>query len=74
MGPPWDHPLIECLEVLHRVLVGVFGLILDPEFENDISIFEETFMEATRTHNPRMIPKVYGLVHQEPKYGRRTGV
>ncbi len=44
VAPPSDPPLVECLEALHRVVVSVFGQILDPETENDISTFEETFM------------------------------
>ncbi len=54
-------------------MVGVFGQILDPEFENDLSIFEEKLMGAMRTHNPRMTPKVHVLVHHVPEYVRRTG-
>ncbi len=46
MVPPTDPPLVERLEALHRVVVGVFGQILDPETENDITTVEETFMEA----------------------------
>ncbi len=71
--PLSDHPLVECLEALHRVVVGVFGQILDPETANDISTFEETFMGAMRTHNPRMTPKVHMLIHHVPGYVRRTG-
>ncbi len=41
-----DHPLVECLEALYRVVVGVFGQILDPEFETDKNKFEELFMGA----------------------------
>ncbi len=74
MVPPSDHPHVECLEALYRFVVGVFGQILDPEFENDISTFEETFMGAMRTHNLWMTPKVYVLVHHVPEYVRRTGV
>ncbi len=55
-------------------LVGVFDPILDTEFGNDISTFDETFMGAMLTHNPRMTPKVYLLVHYVPEYVRRTGV
>ncbi len=55
-------------------MVGVFGQILDPVFENGISTFEETFMGAMRTHNLWMTPKVYVLVHHVPEYVRRTGV
>ncbi len=51
--PPSDHPLIECLEALNRVVVGVFGQIIDPGFENDISTFEEMFMGVMQTHNPK---------------------
>ncbi len=74
MVPSSVHLLVECLEALHRVVVGVFGQILDPGFENDISTFEETFMGAMRTHNLRMTPKVHVLVHHVPEYVRRTGV
>ncbi len=74
VAPPSDPPLVECLEALHRIVVGVFGQILDPETENDISTFEETFLGAMRTHNPRMTPKVHMLIHHEPEYVRRTGI
>ncbi len=47
--PPSDYPLGECLEAFHRVVVGQ---IVDPESENNISTFEETFMGAMRIHNP----------------------
>ncbi len=30
MVPPSDHPLVECLEALYRVMVGVIGQMLDP--------------------------------------------
>ncbi len=69
MVPQSDHPLVECLEALHRVLVGVFGQILYPELENHISTFEETFMGTMRTHNPRLTPKVHVFVHHVPEYG-----
>ncbi len=72
MVPPSDPPLVECLEALYRAVVGVFGQILDTETENDISTFEETFMGAMRTHNPRMKPKVHMLIHHVPEYVRRT--
>ncbi len=39
-----DHPMVEYLEALHDVVVGVFGNILDPMFENDMRKF--TFMEV----------------------------
>ncbi len=29
-GSTVGHPLVECLEAPHRVVVGVFGQILDP--------------------------------------------
>ncbi len=48
--PPSDHPLVECLEALYLAVVGVFSQILDPEFENGISTFEETLMGAMRTY------------------------
>ncbi len=53
--------LVECLEALHHVVV-----------ENDLSTFEEMFMGAMRTHNPRMTPKVHVHVHHVPEYVRRT--
>ncbi len=68
------HLLVKCREVLHRVVVGVFGQILDPGFENDISTFEEKFTGAIRTHNPKMTPKVHVLVHHVPEYVSRSGV
>ncbi len=46
--------------------VGVFDKILDPEFENDTSAFEETFMGAIRSHNLWMTPKEHVLVHHVP--------
>ncbi len=72
--PPSDHPLVECLETLHLALVDVFGNILHPEFDNDVHILKEKFMEAMRTQNPRMAPTVHVLVHHVPEYVRRTGV
>ncbi len=74
MVPSSVHLLVECLDALHRVVVGVFGQILDPGFENDISTFEETFMGAIRVHNPRMTPNVPMPVHHVPEYVRRTGI
>ncbi len=56
--PSSDHPLVECLEALHRVVVGVFGQILDPEFENDTRKFEETLMGAMRTHQKYMCSSI----------------
>ncbi len=44
--PSSVHLLVECLKALHRAVVGVFGQILDPGFENDISTFGEKFMGA----------------------------
>ncbi len=44
--PSSDPPLFECLEVPHRVVVGVFGQILESGTENNTSTFEETFMGA----------------------------
>ncbi len=72
--PPSDHPLVECLEALYRVAVGVFSQILDPEFKNGINTFEETFTGAMRTYNLLMTPNVHVLVHHVPEYVRRTGV
>ncbi len=74
MVPSSAHLLVVCLEALHRVVVGVFGQILDPGFENDVSTFEEKFMRAMRAHNPRITSKVQLLVHHIPEYVRRTGV
>ncbi len=74
MVPSSVHLLVECLEALHRVVVGVFGQILDAGLENDLSTFKENFKGAMRTHNPRMTPKVQLLVHHVPQYVRRTGV
>ncbi len=74
MVPPTDSLLVDCLEALHRVVVGVFGQILYPETKSDISTFEETFMGAMRTHNTKMTPKVHMLVHHVPAYVRRTGI
>ncbi len=69
-----DPPLVECLEALHRVGVGVFDQILGPKTENDISTFEEAFMGTMRTHNPRMTPKVHVLVHHASEYVCRSGI
>ncbi len=44
--PSSVHLLVECLKALHRVVVGVFGQIVDLGFENDISTFAEKFMGA----------------------------
>ncbi len=74
MVPSSVHLLVECVEALHRVVIGVFGQILDPGFENDTSTFEEKFTGAMRTHNPRITPKVHVLVHHVPEYVSRTGV
>ncbi len=74
MVPSSVHLLVECLEALHRVVVGLFGQLLASGFENGISTFEEKFMGAMRTHNPRMTPKVHVLIHHVPEYVRRTGV
>ncbi len=73
MVPSSAHILVECFEEFHRVVVGVFGQIVDPGFENDISTFEEKFMGAMRTHYTGMTPKVHVLVHHVPEYVRRTG-
>ncbi len=72
VGPPSEPPLVECLEAFHRVVVGVFRQIVDPETEDNASTFEETFMGAMRTQNPRMTPKVHMLIHNVPEYVRRT--
>ncbi len=50
--PSAVHLLVECFEALRRVVIGVFGQILDPGLENDIITFEEKFMGSIRTHNP----------------------
>ncbi len=70
--PLSDPPLVECLEAFHRVVVGVFGQIADPGTKDNVSTFEETFMGAMRTQNPRMTPKVHMLIHNVPEYVRRT--
>ncbi len=74
MVPSSVHLLVEFLEALHRVVVGVFGQNLDPGFENDISTFKETFMGAMLAHNPSMTPNVHVLIHHVPEYVSRTGV
>ncbi len=58
--------------MFHRVVVGVFGQIVDPETKDNVSKIEETFMGAMRTQNPRMTPKVHMLIHNVPEYVRRT--
>ncbi len=58
--------------MFHRVVVGVFGQIVDPETKDNVSTYEETFMGAMRTQNPRMTPKVHMLIHNVPEYVRRT--
>ncbi len=40
--------------------------------DGNVSTFEETFMGAMRTHNPRMTLKVHMLIHHVPEYVRRT--
>ncbi len=70
--PPSDPPLVECLEAFHCVLVGVFGQTVDLETKDNVSTFEERFMGAMRTQNPRMTPKVHMLIHNVPEYVRRT--
>ncbi len=72
MVPPSDPSLVECLEALHRVVVGVFGQMADPETKDNVSTFEETFMGAMRTQNPWMTPNVHMLIHNVPEYVRRT--
>ncbi len=72
--PSSVHLLVECIEALHRVVVGVFGQILDPGSENDISTLEEKFMGAMPAHNPRMTPQAHVLVHHAPEYVHRAGV
>ncbi len=72
--PSSVHLLVEYLEALHRAVVGVFGQILGPGFENDTSTVEEQFMGSMRTHNLRMTPRVYLLTNHVPEYVRRTGV
>ncbi len=71
---PSDHPSVECLEALHRVVVGVFGQILDPEFENDKNLLEEMFTGTIQIRYLRITPKVHVLVHHVSEYVRRTGV
>ncbi len=57
--------------LLQRVVVGIFGQIVDPETKHDVSTLEETSMGAMRTQNPRMTPKVHMVIHNVPKYVRR---
>ncbi len=58
--------------MFHRVVVGVFGQIVDQETKDNVSTFEETFMGAMGTQTPRMTPKVHMLIHNVPEYVRRT--
>ncbi len=58
--------------MFHRVVVGVFGKMVDPETKDNVSTFEETFMGAMRTQHPRMTPKEHMLIHNVPEYVRRT--
>ncbi len=74
MVPSSDHPLVQCLEALHRALVDVFVNILDPEFDNYTHIFKVNFMEAMQTHNLKVIPKVHVLTYHIPEYVRRNGI
>ncbi len=64
---------IACLEALYLTVVGVFSQILDPDFENGVSTFEETLMGAMRTYNLWMTTNVHVLVHHVPEYVHRTG-
>ncbi len=66
--------MVECLEALRRVVVGVFGQIFGPKFENDPRTFDETFMGVMRTHNTRITPKVHVLVQHVPEYVHPTEV
>ncbi len=52
--------------IANLTVVGVFSQILDPEFENGVSTFEETFLAAMRTYNLWMTPNVHLLVHHVP--------
>ncbi len=47
---------MNCLKTLHLALGDAFSNILDFEFENDIHILKDTFMEAMQTHNLRKAP------------------
>ncbi len=38
-------------------MVGVYGNIVDPEFEKDVRIVQEAFMEAMLSYNLRLTPK-----------------
>ncbi len=58
--------------MFHRVVVGVFGQIVDPETKDNVSTFEETFMGAMRTQDPRMAPKVHMLIDNVPEYVRHA--
>ncbi len=70
VGSTVGSQMVECLDAPYRVI----GQIVDPEFENDVSTFEETFMGAMRTHNLWMSPKEHVLVHHVPEYVSRTGI
>ncbi len=74
MVPPLDPPLVECLEVFHRVVVGVFVWIVDPETKDNVNTFEETFVGAMRTRNPRMTRNVIMFINHVPEYVHRTGI
>ncbi len=71
-GSASDPSLVECLEAFHRIEVGVFGQIVDPETKENVSTFEEAFMGTMRTRNPRMTLKVHMLIYNVPEYVRRT--
>ncbi len=58
--------------MFHRVVVGVSGQTVDPDTKDNVSTFQETFMGAMRTQNPRITPKVHMLIHNVPEYVRRT--
>ncbi len=46
--PPLDHPLVERLEALYRVVVDVFSRIMDQEFENGTSTWKRSWEPCER--------------------------
>ncbi len=62
------------LNIFSSCLVWRFDNVLDPEFEDDIHIFKEMFVEAIQAHNLRMTPTVHVLAHQVLNHVFRAGV
>ncbi len=59
--------------MLINVVAGVFGYILDPEFESNANVFKENFVETMRPHKPRVTPEQHVLIHHVRMYVCRTG-